>query len=638
MRRITKLGLIALTLLAAVSCRNIVFIPVDTGSSPGGGVVISDSDAYQKTYAEVSWDSVVQQAVAQAGQGDKGGMISELVEAAEAPEIGASFRMAPRPLAEEPSIANLVLSITFTGGYVDDASGVTINSGSMEFTLTANRTKAEDPTTSTVETRYDVQSYTATTVALSMTATDSTTTATVTAETIASDAASMTVTVKAEVTAGTSITDATAINVSLEVSTSTTGNVTINDTEHDAETVKPETPVVEPTIGSEEKPYEVASEADIEKIASMIETPSETFYVHLAKDIVLKENQTEATIVIPADYNVDIDLGGFNISRISSAAATDDTVPDSVGDDSRYIFDVSGTLTVRNGSVGGTLFVNPSARIFQVMEGGHLILDEVTACSYGKNGGSTLYAFGGSNVEIYSSELYSSTCVFSLSVGANATVRDSKIASVSSNKLQSYFYAVIADGTLDIDTTEVYGVQGAISASGKDCVLGEGVVAATIPNIFDEVPEDYETYYRNWDQVSDLSGGTIPNNLLFYAIYAAGEEAEDVSTIVKGGTYYSYSPYSTILVGNSNDGGAGHAAYAEIQGGTFENRGAGYVVKDVSGIGPADYGYGQLTITGGSFKDSKDNTKEWLEGFVDPSTHKVSDAPDADGYYTVTAL
>ena len=37
MRRITKLGLMALTLLAAVSCRNIVFIPVDTGNGSGGG-------------------------------------------------------------------------------------------------------------------------------------------------------------------------------------------------------------------------------------------------------------------------------------------------------------------------------------------------------------------------------------------------------------------------------------------------------------------------------------------------------------------------------------------------------------------------------------------------------------------------
>ena len=345
MRRITKLGLIALTLLAAASCRNIVFIPVDTEN--GGGIVISDSDAYRETYAEVSWDSVVQQAVAQAGQGERNGMISMLVETADTPVIGASFRMAALPLAEEPTIANLVLSITFTGGYVDAASGVTINSGSMEFTLTANRTKAEDPTTSTVETRYDVQSYTATTVALSMTATDNTTTATVTAETITSDAASMTVTVKAEVTAGTSITDATAINVSLEVSTSTTGNVTINDTEHDAETVKPETPVVEPIIGSEKKPYEVASEADIEKIASMIETPSETFYVRLVKDIVLKANQTAATIVIPKGYNIDIDLNKFNISRRSATAPSDDSTLKSVGDDSRYIFDIYGKYCSR---------------------------------------------------------------------------------------------------------------------------------------------------------------------------------------------------------------------------------------------------------------------------------------------------
>ena len=172
-------------------------------------------------------------------------MVSMLVETADTPVIGASFRMAALPLAEESTTANLVLSITFTGGYVDDSSGVAINSGSMEFTLTANKTKIEYSETSTVETRYEVQSYTATTASVSMTATSSIA-ATVTTDTIANDTVSMTVTVEAEVTAGTSIKGATAMNVSLKVSMSTSGNVTVNDSVYDVEEVKPETPVVEP--------------------------------------------------------------------------------------------------------------------------------------------------------------------------------------------------------------------------------------------------------------------------------------------------------------------------------------------------------------------------------------------------------
>lgn len=609
----------------------------------GGCVTVSDSDAFQKTYAEVSWDSVVQQAVAQAGDGDQNGMISELVEAADTPAIGASFRMAAVPLAEETSIANLVLSITFTGGYVDDASGVAINSGKMEFTLTATKTPP-DASAATTETRYDVTSYTATTVALSMTSADSTAKATVTADTITSSTVLMTVTVEAEVTAGTSIKDATATNVSLEVSASTSGSVTVNDSVHDAEEVKPETPIAEPEIGSEERPYEVASEADIEKIASMIDNPSETFYVRLVKDIVLKVNHDAATIVVPKNYNIDIDLNGLNISRKSDTAPSDDSTPKSVGDDSRYIFDVYGNLTIKNGSLGGTLFNNPSARMIQVFSGS-LTLDEVTVSTYSNDSGA------GAGIWIEGGKLSLKDCTFySSSVCVNIRLSDIPIEAeisgchlynMATNQMKGWAYCLINYGNLKIRDTEVWGMQGAISCSGPESYIEDGTVAVTSSKVFDYMPDDYRTYYNNWDN-SPNDNHEIQNGEIFHAFYTDGGGANPTITYISGGTFRTESTMSTLQVGNTTygDGGGPYDSYVYISGGTFENTTeTGKILVDFDdnppySEDPNSFGYGKCIVTGGTFNSPSADMQASLEEFVDTENYQIN---GSDGSYTVTS-
>ena len=605
-----------------------------------GGVAISDNDAYRETYAEVFWDSVVQQAVAQAGQGEKNGMVSMLVETADTPVIGASFRMAALPLAEESTTANLVLSITFTGGYVDDSSGVAINSGSMEFTLTANKTKIEYSETSTVETRYEVQSYTATTASVSMTATSSIA-ATVTTDTIANDTVSMTVTVEAEVTAGTSIKGATAMNVSLKVSMSTSGNVTVNDSVYDVEEVKPETPVVEPAIGSEEKPYEVASEADIEKIASMIETPSETFYVRLVKDIVLKANQTAATIVIPEGYNIDMDLNEFNISRKSATAPSDDSALKSVGDDSRYIFDIYGNFRISNGSVGGSLFAAPSARLFQVYSG-DVVFDNITTYTFSSSGnGAGIWVYGG-DVEVTGCTFYGTNYSISADAG-NVTVIDSHLYNMATNQMPNFSYCLSFSGNeLYVEDTEIYGIQGAISSRGVNDVIAKGTLAVTSAETLDLMPSDYRIFYNNWDK-SPNDNHIIQNGEIYHALYTDGGGANPSTTYINGGTFRTDSTMSTVQVGNTTrgDGGGPYDSYVYISGGTFENTTEkGEILVDFDdnppySEDPNSFGYGKCIVTGGTFKSPSHDMPASLEDFVDTENYQII---GSSGTYTVTAL
>lgn len=583
----------------------------------------------------------MKQAVVQAGQGEKNGMISMLVETTDAPAIGTSFRMAAMPLAEEPTTANLVLRITFTGGYVDESSGVAINSGIMEFTLTANKATPEDTATSTVETRYEVQSYIATTASVSMTAADSTATATVTAETITSSTVSMTVTVGAEIAAGSPITGATATNVSLDVSMSTSGNITVNDSVYDAEEVKPETPVVGPTIGSEEKPYEVASEADIEKIASMIETPSETFYVRLVKDIVLKANQTAATIVIPEGYNIDIDLNEFNISRKSATAPSDDSTLKSVGDDSRYIFDIYGNFRISNGSVGGSLFEAPSARLFQVYSG-NVVFDNITTYTFSSSGnGAGIWVYGG-DVEVTGCTFYGTNYSISADAG-NVTVTDSHLYNMATNQMPNFSYCLSFSGNeLYVEDTEIYGIQGAISSRGVNDIIAEGTLAVTSAETLDFMPSDYRIFYNNWDK-SPNDNHIIQNGEIFHALYTDGGGANPSTTYINGGTFRTDSTMSTVQAGNTTpgDGGGPYDSYVYISGGTFENTTeTGEILVDFDdnppySEDPNSFGYGKCIVTGGTFKSPSPDMPASLEDFVDTENYQIT---GSSGTYTVTAL
>ena len=572
-------------------------------------------------FGDINWSQVVKDGLLST---DKDHAVTGMKATAKEAE-GISTYFAGR--SSEP--VQLVLSIEFTG-YTEPTSGITIKEGSMSFNISATKSDNTSGGVTYSASKYeastsdDLQISDSTGEILTSFSTESIIgTAIATIEASASSAGTQT-----------TITVSSVRNISFDL-TSGTGKVSTDGVITDvSDTVTdPDKPAV-PAIGSEKNPYEIVNESDIQVLATMIDPEAGTFYAELQNDLALAANQSAATIIVPSGYDIRIDLGGHKLTRISSTAPDDDSTVNTVGDNSRYIFDINGgTLFIQNGTIGGSLFENPSARIFQ-LNSGSLYLDSITAYSYTNNGGAVIYMYDG-NIDIRNSELYSTYTVINIQSGT-ATIDNSKLYSISSNQLFDYSYALIAMGSLNIDNSEVYGMQGAISASGPDCYLGPGVYSEVSADVFDKIPDDYRTFYNNWDK-SPNDNHVIQPGELFYALYVSGEQSDSVSTVVEGGTYISYSPYSTVTVGNSADGGAGYAAYAEIKDGVFENRGKGHVVKDVNDAGPSSYGYGVLTITGGEFKDTLDDTAQWLEGFIDPNNYHVT-GPDAEGFYSVEAI
>ena len=645
MKKALPVVLLALLLVFTVSCRNVIYIPViDSGNGGSGSTAVDSTTAYQKTFGTVAWDSVIQTAVNQAGDGLVDGMRSTLVEVDSSTVGTASVRaLSANALPNGPEVrttpVEMLLTIFFEG-YRDSISGVTISGGTMQFTLTAERTVTTDTETSTTMTKYQVESYTATTTEnLEMSGNGASADVSVTE--ITSTAATMTITVSNSVTVGEDITSATAVNVSMSVSTST-GNVVVNDDPHKAEDIAPETPVIpEPALGSEERPYVIGGLEDFVALMSYMGPSEETFYVEIATDVVIPAEL--GTIVIGKGYNVDLNLGGHRISRVSTTAPIEATgTPKTYGDsNSDYMLTVDGgTLMVHDGILGGTLFENPVARVIWVDNGGVLYTDNLEVYQFSNTQGTAVNIHNGTGY-INGIEIYATYYGLFVDTVAEAEVYDSTICSIASNQLSSqngdgFAYAVSANGTLSMDSTTVRGIQGAISINGGTGTLESGTKSYVTKDIFEHVPEEYETFYLNWLDTPAESHDFVDWEF-FYALYISGEYTES-SVYVNGGEYISDGSTATVLVGNTADGGKGEPAGGVINGGTFVNTGSGVVVKDYAGVGPGEYGYGLLTINGGRFKDNKDNTADWLKGFVNSETHKVSESPDDDGYYTVKAL
>ena len=642
MKKALHLVLIALLLIFAVSCRNVVYIPIHTGG--GSETTMDSTTAFQNTFGTVAWDNVIESAVGQAGDGLVNGMRSTLVEIGEPTGSSSMVRtMSASPLADGPEVratpVEMLLTIFFDG-FTDRVSGVSISSGTMEFTLSAEKTETTDTETSTTTTRYQVESYTATTTQnLAMSGNGAE--ANVNVAEISNITASMTVFVSSTVTAGEEITSATAVNVSMNVSTST-GSITVNNDDYDIEEVIPDTPVVpEPVLGAESRPYQVYEADDVAVLQSVIAKPSEKFYVELMNDLTLPKGFP--SIVIPSGYNIDLDLGGYRLSRISETAPTEATgTPKTYGDDSStYLITVDGgTLSIHDGILGGTLFTSPVARIIYVDKGGVIDMENLEVYQFTNTRGSTININDGS-AQIDGIKVYATYYALFINTGAEAEVENSTFCSIASNQLVSkdssgYAYAVSANGTLNMDNSTVRGIQGAISINGGSATLGADIKSYVTKDIFQNVHADYHTYYMNWLSTPAESHELVDNEL-WSALYVSGEYTES-SVIVNGGEYTSEGNAGTVRVGNSGDGGVGEAAGAIINDGVFANIGPGRVVIDENAVGPGEYGYGILTINGGKFKDSKDDTVAWLNGFVNPETHRVSDTPASDGYYSVSAL
>lgn len=635
--KLAKTGLIVLLILLAVSCRNYVFVPIP--GSGGGVTTLSNAEKYQATYASVDWDSIVEQAVNQAGQGLKNNMESTLRDSGTATMGLTAANASPNARATTTAEAVLVLTIEFHG-YTDSVSGVTISSGTMSFTLSATRTTTTDDAASTTTNRYDINSYSAETTA-PLTMVSAETTATVNVSNVGTDTGiQMTVSVTGTVAEGEKITGAVATNVSLNVAVST-GAANVGGENLPASEVKPENPAPVYPIGSEQKPYEVATVDDVTRLMTTVQSGT-PFYVDVVADIVFPASES-SSITIPTGYELHIDLNGHRLSRISEFDTDPDELFRSCADNSKvyFIFVDGGTLYLENGILGGTLLENPVARLVSVKNKGRIYADNLTVYQFTNTAGTAINVDNGFG-DVRNTTIYATGFALAVGTSAEVYVDNCFFSSVSSNALSTseganaFTYVISANGTFEMDNTTVYGIQGGISVNGGSTRIGKGVKSYTVNTIFDVVPEDFHTYYLNWLNQEDPNH-TIGSNELWAALYVSGESSSS-RAIVEGGIYISDGENMTIRVGNTSDGGLGKAAYAEIKDGIFENRGDGYVVKDEDNIGPQDYGYGQLTITGGKFKDRQTDTREWLEGFVNPETHVVSETTDDGGYYTVTAI
>ena len=611
-------------------------------SSMGGGE--TDVDDFQSTFASIDWDSLIDQAVSQAGSGTSNGMNTTLSD-----EGISSGLSRIRTRETTTSTVNLFLNIVFSG-YHDEASGVTISNGEMSFELNAEKTvTTDDSDASASSTRYHVSSYIAV-ISDSLTMSNESTTAVISSDNISNSNASMTIMVSGNISSG-SITEAIALNVSMNM-TSSTGSIIVNGSSHDFEESVPETPSVsEPEVGSSERPYQVATEADFIELATAITNTSGTFYVEIIDDIVLSNDTENPSITISSEFDIDMDLGGNRISRVASGAAeTASGEAYTYGDQSQnYVILNEGSLFIHDGTLGGTLFENPVARFLHSTSDSSLVMENIEVLQFADGYEDSAITIDG-EAEINSVTISSTHRGITMTETANAVIRDSAFYGIASNAMGgryggaiqtdgAFIYPFSSYGILDMDDTVVYGIQGAIGIDGGTSTLGDGVEGYVSAEVFDMVSDEFHDYYLNWLNDQDNSH-TVAEGEFFYALYIAGEDAEFGVSAINGGTYVSYGP-ATVHVGNNADGGAGHAAYAVINGGTFENRrsSGGEVVTDTrsDGVSDGEYGYGVLDIYGGRFKDNGD-TRENLSGFVNPETHTISDEPDAEGFYTVTAL
>ena len=144
MKRFLRAMLVSFALIITISCTNYVLVPIPTpdenGPSTGSG----------SAFSEVNWDSLVQQAIMQAGKPKANGMSSTLKEVAPATN-GIATVAAPRTNIE----VQLALHIDLDG-YTSNS--ITLN-GIIDFTLDAYKAISGDA--STLTTSYQIHGYTA---------------------------------------------------------------------------------------------------------------------------------------------------------------------------------------------------------------------------------------------------------------------------------------------------------------------------------------------------------------------------------------------------------------------------------------------------------------------------------------------
>lgn len=606
-RKMAGALLAVLLMIGAVSCRNYVYVPYPVGN--GGGAEVDSVTAYQQTFTAVSWDSVVKQAIAQAGEGMVNGMSSTLTETG-----SRSHMMVPAPLSAVAT--RLELSITFDG-YVDEASGVVIETGSMSFTMAAEKEE-----TGTL-TRYRTAGYTMSSPGITLEI-DSVT-AEVVIPAMTDSEASMTVTVSGEVTAGGAISGAIASNVSLSVST-VSGSVVVNGEVHDAEEIAPDTPAVpEAAIGSEERPFEVVSDEDMRELSALLMESKEAVHAVLVDDVVvtLPDESAAAFFTVEAGKELVLGLNGHTIEPEGDNSTT-----------TLYLIADYGKLTINGdgGRLGGHWKTSSIPRGIAIYDGAEANLYDLRLITFSTDGGSSLYVPAGGTLSIDGVTVNSTQFTIGTAEGTTATVSNSRLVNIASAALSTGApYAISSSGNTTIGDTEVYGMKGGIAIIAGTAELNDGIYSETTADIFSKVEEEFREDYAGFFADYNARGETEPQvSDCYYGLYIAGERniSNSPQCIVNGGEYVSGSS-NAILVGNSSDGGVGATAYATIKGGTFWSRNTSSAV--VNADENPQYGHGILSIEGGRFGS---NTN--LELYIDVDSHEIS-GPDEDGFYTVKA-
>lgn len=606
-RKMAGALLAVLLMIGAVSCRNYVYVPYPVGN--GGGAEVDSGTAYQQTFSVVSWDCVVKQAIAQAGEGMINGMSSTLTETG-----SRSRMMVPAPLSAVAT--SLELSITFDG-YVDEASGVVIATGTMSFTMAAEKEETE------AKPRYRTVGYTMSSSGLTLES-DSIT-ADIIIPAMTDSEASMTVTVSGEVTAGGAISGAIATNVSLSVSTAT-GSVIVNGEMHDAEEIAPDTPAApEAAIGSEERPFEVVSDKDMRELSALLAESTEAVHAVLVDDVVitLPDERATAFFTVGEGKELALSLNGHTIEPEGDNSTT-----------KLYLIADYGKLTINGdgGRLGGHWKTNSIPRGIAIYDGAVADLYDLRLITFSTGGGSSLYVPTGGTLSINGVTVNSTQFTIGTEEGTTATVSNSRLVNITSAALSTGApYAISSSGNTTIGDTEVYGMKGGIAIVAGTAELNDGIYSETTVDIFSKVEEDFREDYAGFFAEYNTRGETEPQvSDCYYGLYIAGETniSNSPQCIVNGGEYVSGSD-NAILVGNSSDGGEGATAYATIKGGTFWSRNTSSAV--VNADNNPKYGHGVLSIEGGRF-GSRTN----LELYVDAESHEIS-GPDEDGFYTVKA-
>lgn len=598
-----SLFILILSLLLA-SCQQYVFIPVEIPSKT------QDKTDFKNTFASVDWDSLLENAVAQEGKGFVNGMSSEFTDSVSTAAF-ASFSETSKAMTLEARNLRIIFR------NYKDASGVFIDTGTVDFALKGAMTELGDGSSV-----YQMTSYNMSVTELSMRASSA-------SESVAVSTEGLKGAGVATIAFGSDGNVISVSNVSLDLANAD-GKISVNDKSYNVDSVVVDTPIEEkPALGTEANPYTVSSVSDLIGIMGSI-AEDQTTYITLNSDINVP-NITGGTnlIVIPSGYDVILELNGHQIGSAEDLSS-----------ESVYLFEVGGKLTINGeGTLGNPYGQNPLSRGVIVNEGGILIMNNVTARTYSSSYGSTVNVWG--NAEIYGCRIYSA--YYGLALNSTATViidKGTEIASIASNKLtydgsgdDGYAYALSSQGHLIAKNASVYGVQGATSIIGGTAEIYEGYHSEASAETLNKLPEDYQQHYiKYYKESTKPSSVSLVDGEIFYGIYIAGEANKDVNPkcSIYGGTFIS-SARNSVLVGNSKDGGAGATAYARIYGGTFHGGGSGNVT--VNADKNPSYGHGVLSIEGGRF-----NFKTNLEQYVDDSKFSISEDTDQDGYYTVLPL